>query len=110
LELQSSSEDDSGSDNETRTREESKMSWKQFLRKKLLNRDSKALEENPWLKELGYDIRDHAVKDVLTALKINMAKDLSSVFNLGFHLGSETSRNRFTFEHAGLNNARIRWC
>ena len=39
-----------------------------------MNSDSKAMKENPWLKELGYDIRDAAVKDAVIALNTNTAK------------------------------------
>ena len=112
LELQSSSEDDSGSEE----REESKMSWKQFLRKKLLNGDAKALEENPWLKELGYDIRDDAVKHVLTAWKINMAKKSKGSIDR-FQLGvqsrkrnkSESIYFRTRWFEQGENTMVLKW-
>ena len=45
------------------------ISWLKFLRQKVVNNDSAAVVQHPWLKELGYDIRDAAVKEVLAARK-----------------------------------------
>jgi Helix-turn-helix domain len=44
-------------------------SWLKYLRSKVLNNDSPAVTANPWLKQLGYDIRDAAVKEVLAGRK-----------------------------------------
>ena len=53
---------------------ESGLSWRKFLRSKILNSDCDVIHDNAWLLELGYDICDDAVKDVLTATKGNMTK------------------------------------
>ena len=53
---------------------ESGLSWRKFLRSKILNSDCNVIRDNPWFLELGYDIRDDDVKDVLTATKGNMTK------------------------------------
>ena len=68
LELQQGSGDDEQSDYEKRAKE-SGLSWRKFLCSKILNSDCNVIRDNPWLLELGYDIRDDAVKDVLTATK-----------------------------------------
>eukprot|EP00761_Pharyngomonas_kirbyi_P007778 gb/GECH01007789.1/.p1 GENE.gb/GECH01007789.1/~~gb/GECH01007789.1/.p1 ORF type:complete len:255 (+),score=10.97 gb/GECH01007789.1/:1-765(+) len=44
---------------------------KQNLRKLFVNKDSQAVTNNPWLLELGYDSRDEAVQDFISALAIN---------------------------------------
>jgi len=36
--------------------------------------DSKTIQENAWLKEVGYDVRDDAIKDFTTAIKGNHTK------------------------------------
>lgn len=43
------------------------ISWKKFLRHEFVALDSPAVTDNPWLKDVGYDIRDGAVVDFLTA-------------------------------------------
>jgi len=47
---------------------------KKLLRSLFVNNDSDAVKDNPWLLEVGYDIRDDAIKDVLTGLKGNFTK------------------------------------
>lgn len=47
---------------------------KKLLRSLFVNNDSEAVVANPWLLETGYDIRDDAIKDFLTALKGNKTK------------------------------------
>jgi transposase len=39
-----------------------------------VNKKSDTIKANPWLLEVAYDIRDDAIKDVLTALKGNSTK------------------------------------
>ena len=51
------------------TRTGKPVSWSKFLRTKILNRGSTAVQENPWLLETPYDIRDDARKDFATAMK-----------------------------------------
>ena len=53
---------------------ESCLTWRKFLRSKILNSDCDVIRDNTRLLELGYDIRDDSVKDVLTATKGNMTK------------------------------------
>ena len=48
---------------------EKPISWKQFLRNKLVKSDGDAVKANPWLLDLAFDIRDDSVKDVTTAMK-----------------------------------------
>ena len=50
-------------------REEMGMGWAKYLRARVLNRDSGAVSEHPWLTETAYDIRDDARKDFATATK-----------------------------------------
>lgn len=50
-------------------REFSEESWLYFLRHRFVAIDSPVVEENPWLKDVGYDIRDEALKSALTAWK-----------------------------------------
>ena len=45
------------------------ISWRKFIRSYILNEDSALVKENPWSRELGYDIRDDVCKDFLTAMK-----------------------------------------
>ncbi len=45
------------------------ISWSQFLRERLVRSDSPAVAENPWLQDVGYDIRDSARKEFLTSMK-----------------------------------------
>lgn len=47
---------------------------KKLLRSLFVNNDSDTVKANPWLLNVGYDIRDDAIKDVLTALKGNFTK------------------------------------
>ena len=42
------------------------ISWRKFIRSYILNEDSALVKENPWSRELGYDIRDYVCKDFLT--------------------------------------------
>ena len=45
------------------------LGWAKFLRSKILNRGSTIVEDNPWLLDTPYDIRDDARKDFTTAMK-----------------------------------------
>jgi transposase len=47
---------------------------RKFLRSLFVNKKSDTIKANPWLLEVAYDIRDDAIKDVLTALKGNSTK------------------------------------
>ena len=45
------------------------VSWIRFLRSQVLNGDSPSVRDHPWLSDLGYDIRDGALKDFITSMK-----------------------------------------
>jgi putative transposase len=47
---------------------------KKTLRSLFVNNTSDAVKENPWLLSVGYDIRDDAIKDLLSAMKGNFTK------------------------------------
>ncbi|MEZ0208895.1 MAG: RNA-guided endonuclease InsQ/TnpB family protein [Candidatus Paceibacterota bacterium] len=47
---------------------------KKILRSLFVNNTSDAVKANPWLLSVGYDIRDDAVKDLLSAMKGNFTK------------------------------------
>ena len=53
---------------------DNKVHWRTLLCRKIVNMNSPSMQENPWLKELAHDIRNDAVKDVLTAMKGNKTK------------------------------------
>lgn len=78
-------------------RESTQRQTKKSLRALIVNDDSPAVAANPWLKEVGYDIRDDAIKDFLTGMKGNWTKlknGTQSKFLMRFrskkHLKSET--------------------
>lgn len=45
------------------------LGWAKYLRSKILNRGSAAVDKHPWLLDTSYDIRDDARKDFATAMK-----------------------------------------
>jgi len=47
---------------------------KKNLRSLVINDSSPFIQENPWVKECGYDIRDDSLKSFLTSLKGNFTK------------------------------------
>ncbi len=51
-----------------------KTATKKELRSLFVNNTSEVVEANPWLLDVGYDIRDDAVKDFVTAMKGNFTK------------------------------------
>lgn len=50
------------------------ITWKQFLRQQVVSNKSELIANNPWALEVGYDIRDYAVKEFCTALRTEYAK------------------------------------
>ena len=51
-----------------------KMTMRQYLRYKCITNTSELVVQNPWLLNVKNNLRDDAVKEVLTALKANMTK------------------------------------
>jgi putative transposase len=45
-----------------------------LLRQRFVNEDSVTVQENPWMKEVPYDVRDDALRDLLKAFWSNMEK------------------------------------
>ena len=75
-----------------------------YLRSEVVNEDSPAMQQNSWLKEVGYDIRDAALQDALTAYTTGLKKltdKTISQFKLQFR-----SRKKSTSESLYL---RSRW-
>ena len=114
LELQQGNGDDEQSDYEQK---ESGLSWKKFLRSKILNSDCDVIRDNPWLLDLGNDIRDDAVKNVLTPTKGTMTKLSKGVlrkFRMRYRnrkkLTSESIYLRPRWIHSqGENTLTIQW-
>jgi len=50
------------------------ISWKKFLRHEFVATNSPAVTQNPWLKDVSYDIRDAAVVEYLTSESTAMAR------------------------------------
>jgi hypothetical protein len=75
---------------------------KKDLRALFVNNTSDAVRENPWLLEVGYDIRDDAVKDVITAFKGNMTKMKEKTidkFQLQFRSKKKQKSETFYLRH-----------
>lgn len=50
-------------------RQRNKKEFKKVYRDLFINKDSKAYQENEWLKDTQYDVRDEALRDVMKAIK-----------------------------------------
>lgn len=71
---------------------------KKLLRSLFVNNDSEVVKANPWLLDVGYDIRDDAIKDVFTALKGNFTKlkeGLQKKFEMRFRSEKKTKSETF---------------
>ena len=58
----------------TNPKNDKPFTWKQYLRKELLNGGAPILAANPWCLALGYDIRDMAMNDALLAYSTGVKK------------------------------------
>ncbi len=78
------------------------VSWTKYLRSQILNTDSPAVRQNPWLLETSYDIRDDARKDLQTSLKgcwTKIANGTLDRFSLRFRSRKKSRSESFYVRH-----------
>lgn len=89
-----------------------------FLRRKIVNDESELVQKNAWLKTVGYDIRDAALNDALTAYTTGLTKLKSNAishFNLNFRSRKKTSseslflRSKWITCEASGNRVVVKW-
>lgn len=90
--------------------------WLKFLRAALINSTSAAVQQYSWLMQVGYDIRDGAIQDLLTAVKACQTKvkqgDLKE-FRLSYRsrkrLASESLFLRKKYIEVRGNRVLVKW-
>ena len=79
-------------------RESKERPTRKLLRSLFINKDSPGVLANPWLEEVGYDIRDDAIKDFLTAMKGNWSKiKKGTIKTFDIHFRSKKRQRSETF-------------
>lgn len=92
------------------------ITWKKFLRALIINKDSSAVKENPWLEEVGYDIKDGAISDLLSSMKAcwtNMNKGNIDNFQIKYKSRKRNKSESLFFRRRWIqrkgNNLILKW-